>query len=91
VFGAMLNKPDFQKFSNDNPMQQEVRVNDIEPDIFKIILKFLYTDNVNLDPDNVMAILYAGKYGVFRILICASSSEICHNIAGDSVYQLSED
>lgn len=58
----MLNKPYFQQFSNKNPMQQEVHVQDIEPDIFKIILKFLYTDKVNLDPDNVMAILYAGKW-----------------------------
>lgn len=77
VFGAMLNNPHFQQFSNENPLQQEVHVKDIEPDIFRMILKFLYTDKVSLDPDNVMAILYAGRF--FRTdRYAKTSATTCH-------------
>jgi hypothetical protein len=62
VFGAMLNNKHFCQPSNENPLQQEIRIEDIEPNVFKLILKFLYTDKVKLDPDNVMAVLYTGFF-----------------------------
>jgi hypothetical protein len=90
VFGAMLNNPHFQQFSNENPMQQEVHVDEIEPDIFKTILKFLYTDKVNLDPDNVMAILYAGKLKLVGASKSMFSSEVRHHLSGVGLHQLFE-
>jgi hypothetical protein len=56
----MLNSKHFpSQSSKENPLQQVIRIEDIEPDIFKIILGFLYTDKVELNLDNVMFIMYA--------------------------------
>ncbi|KAL4228793.1 BTB And C-terminal Kelch [Mactra antiquata] len=42
-----------------------VKILDIEADIMKIFLRFLYTEYVDLTPDTVMALMYtAKKYGV---------------------------
>ncbi|XP_046562621.1 BTB/POZ domain-containing protein 6-like [Haliotis rubra] len=43
----------------------EIVVDDIEPNIFRHMLVYLYTDDVRLDPENVSLVLYAAKkYGI---------------------------
>ena len=64
VFGTMLYNSYFNTNSTaDSPHQQQVFIEEIEPEIFKMILSFLYTDKIVLNPDNVMEVLYSGNYG----------------------------
>ena len=34
---------------------------DVDPDAFLALLNYLYTDEIQLEPDNVLATLYAAK------------------------------
>ena len=39
----------------------EVQVPDVDPDAFLSMLKYLYCDDIHLEPDTVLATLYAAK------------------------------
>ena len=38
-----------------------IDVPDVDPDAFMSLLKYLYCDEIDLTPDNVLATLYAAK------------------------------
>ena len=38
-----------------------IDVPDVDPDAFMSLLKYLYCDEIDLNPDNVLATLYAAK------------------------------
>ncbi|CAI4225875.1 unnamed protein product [Auanema sp. JU1783] len=61
VFDAMFNS-----HADDRQNEAfEVHISDVEPPIFVSLLRFLYTDEVNVGPESVMSTLYiAKKYGV---------------------------
>ena len=40
----------------------EIELPDVEPSAFQTLLKFLYTDNVKIEPENVMTTLYTGNF-----------------------------
>merc|ERR1719187_773530 len=40
---------------------EEISVPDVDPDSFLALLKYLYCDDIYLEPDNVLATLYAAK------------------------------
>ena len=42
-------------------LEQEITVPDVDPDAFLSMLKYLYCDDITLEPDNVLATLYAAK------------------------------
>jgi len=44
-----------------DPESEEVLVPDVEPDAFLALLRYLYCDEVVLEPDTVLATLYAAK------------------------------
>eukprot|EP00088_Acartia_fossae_P038930 TRINITY_DN4046_c0_g1_i4.p1 TRINITY_DN4046_c0_g1~~TRINITY_DN4046_c0_g1_i4.p1 ORF type:complete len:692 (+),score=162.86 TRINITY_DN4046_c0_g1_i4:47-2122(+) len=56
VFYAMLYGA-LAEASND----EEIVVPDVDPDAFLALLNYLYTDEIQLEPDNVLATLYAAK------------------------------
>ncbi|XP_041372640.1 BTB/POZ domain-containing protein 2-like [Gigantopelta aegis] len=53
VFMAMLNGPLSE--------QDDIEIPDIESDIFEQALKFLYTDDVNIDGNNIIRLFYVSK------------------------------
>ncbi|XP_041373870.1 BTB/POZ domain-containing protein 6-like [Gigantopelta aegis] len=53
VFLAMLTGPLVE--------QDNIEIPDIDPDVFDQFLKFLYTDDVSIDGNNVIGLLYASK------------------------------
>ena len=39
----------------------EIEIPDVEPVAFMVLLKYLYCDEIDLEPDTVLAVLYAAK------------------------------
>jgi len=54
VFYAML-------YGSLAEVNDEIVVPDVDPDAFLALLNYLYTDEIHLEPDNVLATLYAAK------------------------------
>ena len=44
-----------------DPAAEEVNVPDVDPEAFLALLRYLYCDEILLEPDNVLATLYAAK------------------------------
>merc|ERR1719193_2673125 len=42
-------------------VNDEIVVPDVDPDAFLALLNYLYTEEIHLEPDNVLATLYAAK------------------------------
>ena len=40
---------------------EEIEIPDVEPVAFMVLLKYLYCDEIDLEPDTVLAVLYAAK------------------------------
>lgn len=62
-----------------------VTITDIEPEVFQSLLKYMYTDEVDLNGENVLPVLYtAKKYAVnnlvHKCLIFLSNGRTCDNI-----------
>lgn len=72
------------------PVLNDVRITDIEPDAFKVFLKGLYTDVADINEDNVMQLLYAArKYQV--PLIERQCFEFCQqSLNADNVFLMLE-
>ncbi|KAL3858385.1 hypothetical protein ACJMK2_012976 [Sinanodonta woodiana] len=62
VFYAMLCGP-----LHNSP--NEIRIIDIEPEIFKQVLTFIYSEDITIGPDNVLAVLYTAKKYSIQSLI----------------------
>lgn len=41
--------------------KQDIKVPDVEPAAFLTLLRYLYCDDILLEPDNILATLYAAK------------------------------
>ncbi|KAH9419557.1 BTB/POZ domain-containing protein 1 [Dermatophagoides pteronyssinus] len=67
VFDAMFNgllakSSDISdKYDGIKDGSHEIELPDIEPEAFKALLRFLYLDEVDIDPETVMTTLYAAK------------------------------
>ena len=73
VFYAML----YGGLSGADTSKEVIEVPDVEPVAFLTMLKYLYCDEINLTPDNVLATLYcAKKYIVPHLVI----ELLCRNI-----------
>ncbi|XP_055375451.1 BTB/POZ domain-containing protein 6-B isoform X2 [Condylostylus longicornis] len=48
--------------------KSEIKVPDVEPSAFLTLLKYLYCDEIQLEPDNILATLYAAKKYIVPIL-----------------------
>ncbi|XP_046354859.1 BTB/POZ domain-containing protein 6-like [Haliotis rufescens] len=60
VFQTMF--ADAEAIMEDN---DEIVVDDVDPNVFRHMLVFLYTDDIRLDPENVSLVLFAAKkYGI---------------------------
>ena len=59
AFRVMLvaRSPVFEKIFVDEPKKKEMVVNDVTPEVFYELLRFMYTDEVTLTEENVMEVL----------------------------------
>ncbi|KAL5018174.1 hypothetical protein ScPMuIL_003896 [Solemya velum] len=61
-------------------MQDPIPIPDIEPDVFRILLRYMYTDQAGLEANNVAGVLYAAKkYSVTGL------SETCRQYLSDNI------
>ncbi|KFD58965.1 hypothetical protein M514_00128 [Trichuris suis] len=77
VFYAMF----FGGFSKNT----EIPVPDVEPEAFKIMLRYLYTDEVHLDPDTVIPTLYVAKKYLIEYLVRACIDFLQNSLTSKNV------
>ena len=83
VFDAMFNGG-FGEQCNVN----EIEIPDIEPAAFLSLLRFLYSDEVQIGPDNVMSTLYAAKKYAVPTLEAACVEFLKTNLGADNAFTL---
>ena len=66
----------------------EVEIPDVEPPAFLSLLKFLYSDEVQIGPDNVMGTLYAAKKYAVPTLEAACVDFLKTNLGADNAFTL---
>ena len=66
----------------------EVEIPDVEPAAFLSLLKFLYSDEVQIGPDNVMGTLYAAKKYAVPTLEAACVEFLKTNLGADNAFTL---
>ena len=79
VFHAMFHGP----AASDNT---ENSVPDVDPDAFVSVLKFLYTDEIQVGPENVTAVLYAAEKYAITPVILKCTQFFVENLAGENVF-----
>lgn len=82
VFDAMLNG---QMAERD---ESAISIPDVEPTAFRALLKFLYTDEISVESDTVMSILYAAKKYAIPALEQECVEFLKENITSDNVFML---
>ncbi|TMS37963.1 hypothetical protein L596_004792 [Steinernema carpocapsae] len=60
MFNGHFLETEFDTTNVEQPAQ-EIDLPDVEPDAMKALLKFLYTDELNINAENVMCVFYAAK------------------------------
>ncbi|KAI6231827.1 BTB/POZ domain-containing protein 2 [Aphelenchoides besseyi] len=88
VFAAMFHNSGFQQPSANGT--QEVEVPDIEPSIFRVMLRFIYTDQLKLSPDEVMAIVYAARKYEIQSMESACITYLKKNLDAENVFFILE-
>lgn len=83
VFDAMFNGG-FGEQCNTS----EIEIPDVEPAAFLSLLKFLYSDEVQIGPDNVMGTLYAAKKYAVPTLEAACVEFLKTNLGADNAFTL---
>ncbi|VDD90832.1 unnamed protein product [Enterobius vermicularis] len=68
--------------------RSEISVPDVEPGAFKTLLRYLYTDEINLQPDNVISTLYVAKKYLITYLYNAAIEFMDANLNAGSVCSL---
>lgn len=81
VFDAMFNGAMATK-------QDEIELPDVEPAAFFALLKFLYSDEVQIGPETVMTTLYTAKKYAVPALEKACVEFLKHNLSSDNAFML---
>jgi BTB/POZ domain-containing protein 1/2 len=81
VFDAMFNS----SFPSDDA---EIVLPDVEPASFLALLRFLYTDDVQIGPETVMTILYSAKKYAVPSLEKHCVDFLKHNLSADNAFML---
>lgn len=82
VFDAMFNGQMAEKGDG------AIEIPDVEPSAFKALLKFLYTDEISVESDNVMSMLYTAKKYAIPALEQECVEYLKDNITTDNVFLL---
>jgi hypothetical protein len=62
VFMTMFYDERFKKITWDESLKRHhINIEDIDPNTFKQLIRFLYTDYIDMDADSALAMLYTGK------------------------------
>uniref|UniRef100_A0A0N5ATE4 BTB domain-containing protein n=1 Tax=Syphacia muris TaxID=451379 RepID=A0A0N5ATE4_9BILA len=82
----------FDKMFNDTKInelgKEEIELPDVEPSAFVALLKFLYSDDVCIGPDNVMTTLYTAKKYSVPALEKACVEFLKHNLSSENAFML---
>ncbi|RWS19972.1 BTB/POZ domain-containing protein 2-like protein, partial [Leptotrombidium deliense] len=81
VFNAMFNG----KMAT---TEENIRLPDVEPPAFRALLRFLYTDEVEIDPETVMMTLYTAKKYAVPALEKACVEFLKQNLSSDNAFML---
>ena len=65
----ILGKLQVDYITRKDKQYKKIVIEDIEPASFKAFLKFLYTDNLDPTPEDIMGVLHSGKFKCFYTLI----------------------
>lgn len=68
--------------------QNEIEIPDVEPSAFLSLLRFLYTDEVQIGPETVMTTLYAAKKYAVPALERACVEFLKRNLCSDNAFML---
>ncbi|XP_069101855.1 BTB/POZ domain-containing protein 6-like [Argopecten irradians] len=82
VFYAMFEGPMAEK--------GEITIPDISPEIFRIFLRYLYTDNIELTDKNVVPVFNVGRKYCVDILISLCEAFLSNNLTTDNACALLE-
>ncbi len=86
VFMAMFYGSGAQMHSNDSIIE----IPDVEPDSFKHMLRYLYTDELHVGPDTVMSTLYVAKKYAVNTLEKECVNFLKLNLRPDNAFMLLE-
>ncbi|KAH7710548.1 BTB/POZ domain-containing protein 6-A [Aphelenchoides avenae] len=64
--------------------QETIDVEDTTPDIFKLVLGYIYTDKVELTPDNAFPMLYLAKKYLLKNLVAQVTMYIATAYSGEN-------
>ncbi|XP_069191148.1 LOW QUALITY PROTEIN: BTB/POZ domain-containing protein 1 [Procambarus clarkii] len=81
VFDAMFN-------GQLSTRQEEIELPDVEPQAFLALLRFLYSDEVQIGPETVMTVLYTAKKYAVPALEQACVDFLKRNLSSDNAFML---
>ncbi|EJW74849.1 BTB/POZ domain-containing protein 6-A, partial [Wuchereria bancrofti] len=82
---AIASAPFNAMFNGGFEKHNEIRLPDIEPVAFKILLKYLYCDSIELDSSNALSTLYAAKKYMITHLVHAVIDFLNFNLKAENV------
>ncbi|KAM3717883.1 BTB/POZ domain-containing protein [Dirofilaria immitis] len=82
---AIASAPFNAMFNGGFEKNDEIELPDIEPVAFKILLKYLYYDNIELDSSNALSTLYAAKKYMITHLARATIDFLNSNLKAENV------
>ncbi|CAG9532260.1 unnamed protein product [Cercopithifilaria johnstoni] len=85
---AIASAPFNAMFNGGFEKNDEIELPDVDPVAFKILLKYLYCDNIELDSSNALPTLYAAKKYMITHLVQAAVDFLNCNLKAENVCSL---
>lgn len=82
---SVASSPFAAMFHGGFELRSEIEIPDVEPGAFKTLLKYLYTDEIALQPNNVLPTLYAAKKYLITYLYNAAIEYLEANLSANNV------
>lgn len=82
---AIASAPFNAMFNGGFEKHNEIKLPDVEPVAFKILLKYLYCDSIELDSSNALCTLYAAKKYMITHLVQAVIDFLTFNLKAENV------
>ncbi|EFO24501.2 Btbd6 protein [Loa loa] len=82
---AIASAPFNAMFNGGFEKNDEIKLPDVEPVAFKILLKYLYCDSIELDPSNALSTLYVAKKYMISHLVQTAIDFLNFNLKAENV------